>query len=115
MLQAPVSQREGAEPDAGPQAALPEPQVRQYEPVAGIFWDSPTLEQLARAQNVKPMTDVEALFGTWPGDEDDGFEAAVDELRYPAGENSFPVDRQMRKFYLSRTLARRSGSCKLET
>ena len=63
MLQAPVSQREGAEPDAGPQAALPEPQVRQYEPVAGIFWDSPTLEELARAQNVKPMTDVQALFG----------------------------------------------------
>ena len=115
MLQAPVSQREGSEPDAGPQAALPEPPVRQYEPVAGIFWDSPTLEQLARAQNVKPLTDVEALFGTWPGDEDDGFEAAVDELRYPAGANSFPVDRQMRKFYLSRTLARRSGSCKLET
>ena len=31
MPQTPVSQREGAEPDAGPQAALPEPQVRQYE------------------------------------------------------------------------------------
>lgn len=48
------------------------------------FWDSPTLEQLARAQNVQPMTDVKSLFGTWPGEEDDGFEAAVDELRHPA-------------------------------
>ncbi len=53
------------------------------------FWESPTLEQLARAQNVQPMTDVKSLFGTWPGDEDDGFEATVDELRHPATSTGY--------------------------
>lgn len=54
------------------------------------FWDSPTLEALASSQNVAPVSDVEDLFGTWPGDESDGFEAAVDALRHPdsAHENS---------------------------
>jgi hypothetical protein len=46
------------------------------------FWESPTLDELALAQNVKPIADVRALFGTWPGEEDDGFEAAIDELRH---------------------------------
>jgi len=27
--------------------------------------------------------DVRALFGTWPGEVDDGFEEAIDELRHP--------------------------------
>ena len=30
------------------------------------------------------MADVRALFGTWPGEEDDGFEQAIDELRHPS-------------------------------
>ena len=47
------------------------------------FWDSPTLEALARSQNVEPVANVEELFGTWPGDESDGFEAAIDALRHP--------------------------------
>ena len=68
--------------------------IREGGPVLGIFWDSPTLEELAHAQNVQPMTDVQALLGTWPGDEDDGFEAAADELRHPASMNNCPGDRQ---------------------
>lgn len=34
--------------------------------------ESPTLDELAESQNVKPMGDVRALFGTWPGEEGDG-------------------------------------------
>lgn len=44
------------------------------------FWTSPTLDDLAKAQNVGPL-DADALFGTWPGDDDDGFEEAIDALR----------------------------------
>ena len=47
-------------------------------------WESPPLDELAESQNVKPMADVQALFGTWPGEEDDGFEEAIDELRHPS-------------------------------
>lgn len=46
----------------------------------GAFWTSPTLDDLAKAQDVGPL-DVDALFGTWPGDDGDGFEEAIDELR----------------------------------
>ncbi|MFH0983400.1 MAG: hypothetical protein V2A79_17925 [Planctomycetota bacterium] len=56
----------------------------QGTPIARDFWDSPTLEELARSQDVQPMADVRALFGTWPGEDDDGFEAAIDELRHPS-------------------------------
>jgi hypothetical protein len=45
------------------------------------FWHSPTLEELAEAQSVTPIADVRILFGTWPGEPDDGFEALIDELR----------------------------------
>ena len=44
--------------------------------------ESSTLEELAKSQNVKPM-DVGAWFDTWPGEKDDGFEEAIDELRHP--------------------------------
>lgn len=46
------------------------------------FWESPTLDELAITQNVRPMADIRALFGTWPGEENDGFEADIDELRH---------------------------------
>ncbi|MGI6353963.1 MAG: hypothetical protein GX937_03970 [Lentisphaerae bacterium] len=46
------------------------------------FWESPSLEELALRQNVQPLANVRALFGTWPGDDDDGFEASIDELRH---------------------------------
>jgi len=54
----------------------------QGTPISRDFWESPTLAELALSQNVNPMADVRALFGTWPGEVDDGFEAAVDELRH---------------------------------
>lgn len=55
----------------------------QGTPISRDFWESPTLNELAQAQNVKPMMDVSALFGTWPGEMDDDFEKAIDELRHP--------------------------------
>jgi len=54
----------------------------QGTPISRDFWESPTLDELAEAQGVKPLADVRALFGTWPGEADDGFEEAVDELRH---------------------------------
>jgi hypothetical protein len=45
------------------------------------FWESPSLAELALSQNVQPLMNVAALFGSWPGDDHDGFEAAIDELR----------------------------------
>ena len=54
----------------------------QGTPISRDFWESPTLDELAQAQNVKPMMDVSALFGTWPGEMDDGFEKVIDELRH---------------------------------
>lgn len=41
-----------------------------------------TLDELAEAQGVKPVLDIGVLLGKWPGDVDDGFEEAVDELRH---------------------------------
>lgn len=58
----------------------------QGTPISRSFWESPTLEELAEAQSVKQMADVRALFGTWPGEDDDGFEEAIDELRHPVSE-----------------------------
>ncbi len=55
----------------------------QGTPISPTFWKSPTLQELARSQNVQPMADVRTLFGTWPDEENDGFEATVDELRHP--------------------------------
>ena len=46
------------------------------------FWESRTLEELAHMQNVQPIADARALFGTWPGEENDGFEAAIEDLRH---------------------------------
>lgn len=54
----------------------------QGTPISRDFWESPSLDELAQAQNVAPVMDIRALFGTWPGEMDDGFEAAIDELRH---------------------------------
>lgn len=54
----------------------------QGTPISRSFWESPTLDELAQAQNVRPIADVRALFGTWPGEIDDGFENSIDELRH---------------------------------
>ena len=45
------------------------------------FWGAHALEDLADVQNVKPLKSAQDLFGTWPGDENDGFESAIVELR----------------------------------
>ena len=54
----------------------------QGTPISRDFWESPTLDELATVQNVKPIVDVRSLFGTWPGEVDDGFEESIDELRH---------------------------------
>ena len=54
----------------------------QGTPISQSFWESPTLDELAKSQNVQPMANVRALFGTWPGEENDGFEADIYELRH---------------------------------
>ena len=54
----------------------------QGTPIPRSFWESPTLDELAQAQDVRPMTDVRALFGTWPGEIGDGFEREVADLRH---------------------------------
>ncbi len=47
------------------------------------FWDSPSIEELAVAQDVQPIVDARLILGTWPGDPDDGFDAAIESLRHP--------------------------------
>ncbi|MFZ2208145.1 MAG: hypothetical protein WAV22_05710 [Porticoccaceae bacterium] len=54
----------------------------QGTPISRDFWESPSLDELAQAQNVDPMVNIRALFGTWPGEMDDGFEEAIDALRH---------------------------------
>lgn len=48
---------------------------------ATCFWASFTVDELAHAQGVEPLTDVSRLFGTWPGTADDGFEGSIRALR----------------------------------
>jgi len=54
---------------------------RQKSMVSLNFWESLTIDELAKLQNVKPLVDVRALFGTWPDKKDDGFEESINELR----------------------------------
>ena len=69
----------------------------QEAPASRMFWESPTLAELARVQNVKPVSDVQPMFGTWPGQENDGFEAAIDELRHPGKELNTRAERAGRE------------------
>jgi len=50
-------------------------------PLPGDFWQTMTFDDLAAAQGVRPLSDIDALVGTWPGDVDDGFEESVQRLR----------------------------------
>ncbi len=52
------------------------------------FWRSASLEELAQSQDVGPMRNVESLFRTWPGEDDDGFEEAVNDLRLAGTETA---------------------------
>jgi hypothetical protein len=62
----------------------------QGTPLPTDFWQSLSLEALAEAQGAQPMNDISALFGTWPGDPEDGFEELIADLRERnvIGENS---------------------------
>jgi len=51
-------------------------------PISRDFWESPTLDELAEAQNVKPIADVQSLLGGWPGDVDDCFEEEIRTIRH---------------------------------
>lgn len=53
----------------------------QGTPITSDFWQSPSMEELAVSQGVRPMSDVNIIFGTWPGSEDDGFEEDILALR----------------------------------
>lgn len=63
-------------------------EARKNAPFSQNFWESPSLEELAKAQGVKPMKDASDLIGTWPGEVDDGFEEWIDELRHPGRKGS---------------------------
>ena len=54
----------------------------QGTPISRSFWESPSLEELARTQNVMPVRDVSSLLGGWPGDADDGFEEEIHRIRH---------------------------------
>lgn len=60
----------------------------QGTPISRNFWESPTLEELARSQNVQVMTNAQGLLDTWPGEVNDGFEAAIEALRHASSEKS---------------------------
>ena len=53
-----------------------------------------SIEKLAKKQNVKPIDDIRTLSGTWPDDDDDGFEEMIDELRH---KNERISDEQLRQ------------------
>ena len=51
-------------------------------PLPSDFWQAMSFEELAAAQGVAPLTDIDALIGTWPGDVNDRFEKSVRKLRW---------------------------------
>ena len=73
-----LEEREDESVDLSPQGAL----------FSQNFWESPSLEELAEAQGVKPMDDASDIIGTCPGEVDDGFEELIDELRHPGRKGS---------------------------
>lgn len=50
-------------------------------PIPSDFWHSPTIDELAVAQGVQPMRSISDIFGTWPGDLNDGFEEDIQRQR----------------------------------
>ena len=51
------------------------------EGVPTFFDEKISLEALAEQQGVVPLEDPSKLFGTWPGEIDDGFEELICDLR----------------------------------
>lgn len=64
--------------------------MTQITPPPGDFRQALSLDELAESQAAVPLQDVSVLFGTWPGDMDDGFEELIRHLRKQnmAGEES---------------------------
>ena len=50
-------------------------------PLPSDFWQAMSFDELAAAQGVRPLTHIDALVGSWPGDVNDGFEESVHRLR----------------------------------
>jgi hypothetical protein len=50
-------------------------------PLPGDFWHALSFEELATAQGVGPLVNLDGLAGTWPGDVNDGFEESIRNLR----------------------------------
>lgn len=50
-------------------------------PLPGDFWQAMSFDELAAAQGVRPLTNIDTLMGTWPGDVNDGFEESIQTLR----------------------------------
>jgi len=57
------------------------------------FWSSLSVDELAKMQNVKPTMNIESLAGTWPGEDDDGFEDDIKSMR----ESSQAKQKQVRR------------------
>lgn len=50
--------------------------------IPGEFWSGPTIEELAKAQNVRPVERIEQILGGWPeGELHDGFEEELARWR----------------------------------
>jgi hypothetical protein len=50
--------------------------------IPGEFWSGPTLEELARMQNVRPVERLEQVLDGWPAEElQDGFEEELARWR----------------------------------
>lgn len=70
-----------ADPTSGYQRVQERIQVPQGTSLPNDFWQALSLDELAESQAAVPLQDVTALFGTWPGDVDDGFEELIRYLR----------------------------------
>lgn len=51
-------------------------------PISRDFWQSPSLEELATLQGVRPVSEMSQLLGGWPGDANDGFEEEIHHIRH---------------------------------
>jgi len=50
-------------------------------PVPQSFWRSLSIGELAESQDVTPITALDELIGSWPGEVGDGFEDTIINLR----------------------------------
>jgi len=60
----------------------PDPIIGQQKLSTDPFWHSRTLEEIALAQGVQPITNADVLIGGWPEDElNDNFEETLERWR----------------------------------